>query len=173
MGNMDLELRREAEAARRLISGLQELQGDDDLQLRHDMVEGETGLVEVVAQALGEINECNIMITGIREQESWLGERRERLTRRKETLSALVEQAMLSTELTSLRLPGATLSVVRRPRSLEIVQEADIPARFWVLPEPPAPRLDRKALLAALNDAQDVPGAILGDVTYSLTVRRK
>ena len=137
------------------------------------MIEGETNLLEALRRALDELSECQMMITGIREQETFLAERRERVTKRRETLNALIEQAKLSTELTSVRLPTATLSVVRRPPTLEVVCEADIPSQFWVLPDPPAPRLDRKAVLAALQREQEVPGATLGDSSYSLTVRRK
>ena len=173
MSSVDIAMKREVEASRRLLVGLKELGMQDDLELRQDTIEGETGLPEAITEALGEIDECNMMITGIRERESWLSERRERLVRRRDTLNALIEQAMLSTDMMSMRLPTATLSLVRRARPLQVDCEADIPGRFWILPEPPAPRLDRKALLAELQEARAVPGASLGDFTYSLTVRRK
>ncbi|HEV7345625.1 MAG TPA: siphovirus Gp157 family protein [Devosia sp.] len=173
MSYVDVALKREVEAGRRLLMGLKDLGMEDDSILCQDTIEGETGLLEAITQALGEIDECTMMITGIREHESWLASRRERLAQRKENLNALIEQAMLSTDLMSMRLPTATLSLVRRARPLQLDCEADIPSRFWVLPDPPAPRLDKKALLAELNEARPVPGASLGDATYSLTVRRK
>ena len=80
---------------------------------------------------------------------------------------------MVLTEQPALRLPSATISVTRRPPGLVIADEADIPAQFWVQPDPPAPKLDKKALLAALNDNQVIPGAGLDNGSVSLTVRRK
>lgn len=65
-------LQRESSAARDLIAELQ----SNDAQLTHDMVEGETGLLEAVTAALDEIDDCEIIITGCKEKERQIADRR-------------------------------------------------------------------------------------------------
>jgi hypothetical protein len=51
-----------------------------------------------------------------------------------------------------------------------VVDEREIPEPFW---RPQPPKLDRKALLAALNAGQTVLGASLGNGSTTITVRTR
>jgi hypothetical protein len=42
---------------------------------------------------------------------------------------------------------------------LVITQEHAIPAQFWVQPEPPPKRIDKKALKAAIDAGERIDGA--------------
>lgn len=162
----------QVEAAKKLIGHIREIGSGDDAELVADTIEGETGLVEAIDRALGEIDECEILIDGLKIKESSFESRRRQIENRAERIRAAIEQAMLTTEQYSMKLPSATLSLAKRQPALVIVNEADIPSKFWIEQERPAPKLDKKALAAALV-AADVPGATLDNGSLSLTVRRK
>lgn len=161
------------EAARTLIRNLREQGLDDDAELIADTIEGETGFVEAIDAALAEIDECEIIIVGLKAKEEAFAERRRREETKADRIRALVEQAMLTTEQMSLKLPGATLSLSQRAPGLIVTNEADIPTKFWIEQERPAPKLDRKALTTALRAKEAIPGAGLDNGTISLSVRRK
>ena len=93
--------------------------------------------------------------------------------KRVERVRALIERAMVTLDLPTLRLPTATLSVAKRKPGLVVTDESAIPTRFYVQPDPPPPKLDKRALLQALNDNEAIPGAALDNGSISLTVRRR
>lgn len=163
---------RQAEAAKNLLAHLRSIGADEDAELVADTIEGETNLLEAVDAAVAEIDECDILIEGLRKKEAEFETRRKMIENRAERIRAAIEQAMLVTEQVSMKLPSATLSLAKRKRALVIVNEADIPSRFWVEQERPAPKLDKKALAEALV-AADIPGAALDNGSFSLTVRRR
>jgi hypothetical protein len=164
---------RQTEAAKSLLSSLRDQGVDDDVELVADTIEGETNLVEAIEAALALIDECDVLITGLKAKESEFEARRKMIERRAERVRALIEQAMLATDQTSLKLPTATLSLTKRAPGLIVVNEADIPSQFWIEQERPAPKLDKKSLTAALREKSDVPGATLDNGSVSLSVRRK
>jgi Siphovirus Gp157 len=54
--------------------------------------------------------------------------------------------------------------VIRRavnPPAVQVTDEAGIPAQYWWQPEPPPPRIDKKAVKEALQSGIAVPGAYL------------
>lgn len=158
-------LRREAEAAASLIQHL----SSDDVELNHDMVEGETSFLEAIDFALAEIDECEITIAGCKEKEAEIAARRSRAERRKDTLRGLIEQAILVADLPTVKRPTATITVKNLPPKYMIEDEAAIPARFWKQPEPV---LDRAALSSAFKDGEDIPGVGQTNGSTSLTIRR-
>lgn len=162
---------RELEAARQLLSDLR-ADGEHDADLEADSIEGETGLLEAIDAALSANDEDEALVIGLKAKEEAFASRRKAIEDRIERRTALIERAMLETEQTTLRLPTATLTLARRAPGVVISNEADIPSRFWVVPEAPAPRLDKKALKEALA-TETIPGATLDNGSVSLTVRRK
>lgn len=173
MAEVEFNIARQAEAAKRLVSSLR-LQGvDGDDELVADTIEGQTDLKEAIEAALAEIDECEIYIIGLKAKEAEFESRRSRLEERVDRIRAMIEQAMLTTEQQSLRLAGGTVSLNRRQPGLIVSKEADIPTRFWVEQERPAPKLDKKALAEALRNGESVPGANLDNGSFSLSLRRK
>jgi hypothetical protein len=173
MAEVEFNIARQAEAAKRLVSSLR-IQGvDGDEELVADTIEGQTDLHEAIEAALAEIDECEVHIIGLKAKEEEFRTRRSRLEDRVERIRALIEQALLTSEQPSMRLAGATISVNKRLPGLIVSNEADIPTRFWVEQERPAPKLDKKALTEALRNGESIPGATLDNGSFSLSVRRK
>jgi len=173
MAEVDFHVARQAEAAKRLLANLRSQGVDDDQELVADTIEGETTLLEAIRTALDEIDECEIQIVGLKAKEDAFSDRRVRLEKRVDRIKATTEQAMLATDQVNFKLPTGTLTLTKRAPGLIITNEADIPADFWIEQERPAPKLDRKALLKALNDKIPVQGAGLDNGSYSLSLRRK
>lgn len=170
--DIEYNMRRQMEAAKRLISSLKECGDDDDKELVTDMIEGQTGLLEAIDAALSQIDEGEILIVGIKAKEQSLEARRKAIETRNDRIRAIIEQAMLATAQMSLRLPSATLSLRKVAPALMVTNEADVPARFWIEQERPAPKLDKKALAEAVK-AGEIPGATLDNGSVSLSVRRR
>nr|WP_309550667.1 siphovirus Gp157 family protein [Rhizobium rhizogenes] len=163
----------QTEAAKRLIQNLHDQGLSDDAELVADSIEGQTNLAEALEEALSEIDECEILIVGLDEKIKAFDARKKMQADRAERIRALIEQALVSTEQKSMKLATATISLATRAPSLVIETESDIPARFWVEQERPAPKLDKKALSAALKANESIPGATLDNGSVSLTVRRR
>lgn len=170
---VEYTVRRQTEAAKKLITSLKDAGEADDAELVSDMIEGETGLSEAIEAALAEIDEGEILIVGLKAKEQAYETRRKMIEDRNERIRALIEQAMIATDQNTMRLTTATISLRKIAPALMIVNEADIPSRFWVEQERPAPKLDKKALASALNSKEIIPGAELDNGGLGLTVRRK
>lgn len=173
MSDTEHQLRRQTDAARELLTDLRGEGVDDDAEFREDTVEGETDIHGAIAQALAEIDEAEILIEGGKAKIEQIGTRVASEQKRVERVRALIERAMVTLELPTMRLPTATLSVAKRKPGLIVTDESAIPTRFYVQPPAPPPKLDKKALLEALNDNEAIPGASLDNGSVSLTVRRK
>ena len=170
--NAEHNLLRQTEAAKRLIKSLHDSGDGEDAELVAGMIEGETGLVEAIEAALSEIDECEVIIAGLKAKEQAFEARRKAAEARADRVRAMIEQAMLATDQTTLRLTTATVSLRKISPSLIVANEADIPARFWVEQERPAPKLDKKALAEAMK-TETIPGAALDNGGFALSIRRK
>lgn len=162
----------ETEAAKRLLARLRD-EGYDDAELVADTIEGETAIHEAIAGAIDQIDQLDILIIGSKAKEEAIADRRKAMEKRAEFIRASIEQAMLATEQECIPLPTATVFIAKRKPNLIVENEADIPSEFFAPQEPPAPRLDRKALMTALNEGRRIPGATLDNGTVSLSIRRK
>jgi hypothetical protein len=159
---------KEAQAVAALKESLRQLGADDDDALLLDSIEGETSLFEAIDKLLLKITEDVAMAKGADAAALAMTARAERFEKRAEASRALIEQALFIAELPKLERPAATLSLVNRPAKVEVAEEADIPAEFWKVGDP---KLDKKALLAALKEGRAVPGACLSNAAPSLTIR--
>jgi len=173
MQGTEFALRRQTEAARDLVTMLRTDGADDDAEFVADTIEGETDLFEAIKGALDEIDEAELLILGGKAKIEQINSRVASEERRVDRLRAAIERAILMAELpTPIKLPTATISIAKRKPGVVIDNESDIPARFFVQPPAPPPKLDKKALADALT-AEPVPGAHLDNGSVSLTVRRK
>ncbi|MGJ7039183.1 hypothetical protein J2Y63_002438 [Shinella sp. BE166] len=173
MANTAYSIARNTEAAKKLLLNIRAGGDGDDAELIADAIEGETGLLEAIGEALDTIDEEEVIQVGLKAKEGEFAARRLSSEKRVERIRASIEQAMLATEQTSFRLTTGTVTLSKRAPGLIISNEPDIPAEFWIEQERPAPKLDKKAVLRALNDKKAVPGAGLDNGSYTLSVRRK
>lgn len=139
---------------------------DDDL---FDSLDGATTLAEAVEALIGQALEDETLAGAIGERQAVLAARKSRLQRRAERVREMVAAAMEEAGVRRFEFAEATVSLTRRPPSVIVTDEAAIPDAFKV-PQPP--KLDRRALSAALKEGREVPGAMIGNGGTSLTVRR-
>lgn len=169
MSDVQHELSKEAAAARALLLSCKEALGDDE-QAIADTVEGETNLVEAIGSAVARLNEIAAHRDGLASYIKALKERETRLDTQTERIRQAIANGMDAGGLKKVELAHATISLRAAAASLGAVNEADIPSRFFV---DQAPKLDRRALLAALKDNEIVPGASLANGAPSISVRVK
>jgi len=158
-------LYREASAAAGLVASL----ASDDEVLLHDMVEGETSLLEAIEAALAEIDDCEVTVEGCRAKEAQFAERRNRAERRIEKVRGLVEQAMLVASLPKVKLATATLTVSNRPPAPFVDDESKVPSAYWKARDPV---IDKALINAAVKSGETIPGVSMTNGRTSLTIRR-
>ena len=195
MTHLDFTLRKETEAVRLLLDGMRALFSGDDTSLVLDTIEGETDLLEAIDAFIAEIDETDVLVTGLREKETQFATRRRSMEERVKRLRSLIEQAMAISEQHSLRRPAATLSLRRIPPDVVVMAEAEVPSEFFIPQPPPPPKLDKAGLRLALQECarrleaaaaiedpneretfrqaiRPIPGAMLGNGSFSLQIRR-
>ena len=161
-------LQRETEAARVLREALSAIPAMDDETVR-DTIEGETSLHELIAAVMLDINEDEILCTGIDKLMSDLHGRRARLEGRTEARRTAIQKAMETGEIKSLATPSGTLSLRNTPRGLEILDEWLVPDDYKI---PQEPKIDRKKIKDDLKDGKEIPGCTLNNGGQTLSIRR-
>lgn len=163
----DRSLQIETEAARSLLANMRDVIGDDEDAI-HDAIEGETNLIEAITNAVDRIFELEAHQEALAAQIKAMGERKSRFEVQSERIRTAICVAMGAADLKKLELPKATIS--RKPVAPKalIVNEAEIPSRFW---KPADPKLDRKAVLDALKAKESVPGAQLSNGSETISIK--
>ncbi|MDH7790699.1 siphovirus Gp157 family protein [Ochrobactrum sp. AN78] len=172
MKSISHSLLRQKEAAKTILAQLKEA-GIDDEESFEIAIESETNLLEVISKALDKIDEDDVLDAGLTAKIEAFTERRNAIRKQKDFLRTSIEQAMLIAEQETMRLPTATLTLRKVKPGTVIETEAEIPSRFWTPQETPAPKLNKKILLEALEAGETIPGARLDNGSIILTVRRK
>jgi len=160
-------LDRERKAAQALRESMASLRLDEDTV--RDTVEGETNLHEAIIAALLEITEFEALRDGVESVITKLAARKESFDNRIALLRSAIEQAMVIGEMESFKSPLATLSIKPTPPKVIVSDEAAIPTEYWKQRDPD---LDKRALLAALKDGIEIPGASLSNGGVTLQLRR-
>lgn len=162
----EAKLAREIEAAKVLKFALRE-ELEDDLELLHNTLEGETSLFEMIEAVTELIARDEEAVNGIKERMDKLATRKNRHTKRRDGRRAMIEQAMSIAEVTSIPLTEVTVTLAKNPDKLIIKDEAKIPSKFW---KPADPVLDKTALKKALKDGP-VEGAALEPAPMSIRIK--
>jgi hypothetical protein len=110
------------------------------------------------------------MAKGAKQAAADIEDRAKRLEAAVDRRRVVIEQAMAIAGLQKVIRPCATLSLTDRAASVIITDEASIPARFWKSGDP---KLDKKALKAALDADEQIEGASLSNRQPTLTIRVK
>lgn len=117
-----------------------------DQQIINDTLEGvemeieekAVGYAKVIRSLEGDMDEVD-------EEIQRLTERRNTIKENIDALKKNLEKAMIATGKTKFKTPLFSFSIQKNAPSLDLVDEAKVPERFWI---PQVPRLDRRALLA-------------------------
>lgn len=162
------ELHRETAAARVLLATYRDLLADDE-EATADAIEGETDLREAIRGGLVRLAEIRAIGVGMDDLLERLKKRRERYAEQQENLRTAILLAMEIAALTKIETDIGTATRKRTPPAVIVTEEAAIPSTYW---KPSDPRLDKKALLAALKEGATVPGAQLsnGGETIQITL---
>jgi len=161
------ELTNETQAALALIESLNHIIGDDE-QAQADAVEGETNLHEAIGDAMKRIVELDALMNGISSIIDNAKDRGDRFEAQRNRIREAIGMAMEAGGLRKLELPLGTISLKAVPPKVEITDESSVPAKFW---KPSDPRLDKRAVMEALKDKQDVPGAMLSNGGVTIQMR--
>jgi len=148
-----------------LVAAYPELAEDDEL--RADSIEGETDAYRVLGKIVAIERDANTMLLAIGERAKDLAARKDRYTRRKDAMRALLLRLLKAADLNKVSLPQATVSVGKGRAGVEIVDEILLPDNVVKMKREP----DKTAIKAALDAGEDVPGAMLREGQPSVTVR--
>lgn len=161
-------LQREMEAAKIIRAQLETLAPDDE-DLARDMIEGETGLVELIASIAAHEGEDKALLSGLKSYDEELDARKKRIASRIETRRALLASALEIAGLPKIETPSGTVSLAKVAPKAIIMDEAEIPTRFW---KAAAPVLDKKALNDSLKAGEEIPGATLSNGGQTIKITR-
>lgn len=148
-----------------LVAAYPELAEDDEL--RADTIEGETDAYRVLGKIVAIERDANTMLLAIGERANDLAARKDRYTRRKDAMRALLLRLLKAADLNKVSLPEATVSVGKGRAGVEIVDESLLPDNVVKMKREP----DKTAIKAALDAGDDVPGAVLRVGGETITVR--
>ena len=160
-------------------------------------IESETGFREMIEELLEHEAEADANIQKIKARKDELTVRQERYAQRKLTFRTLIASALEAAGLHKQETAFGTVSLSSVAPKAVVVDEAEVPTRFW---KPSDPTLDRKALTdelrrrakaldeaGALTDPAEreaavarvaadfpaIPGASLGNGCATITIRRR
>lgn len=169
-GRIGYRLEAEAQAARDLVNTIRETLTDDDDELIHDMIEGETSLLEVIHDAIDRIAMLESFDASLKARMEEMSGRRKRFAAQVDLIRAAVHHAMSLTGEKRFEFADATVSLRKTPATLIVDEPADIPSQFW---EPQPPKLDRRKLLDYLKNNNGIcAGASMSAPGETVSIRR-
>ncbi len=141
----------------------------DDDTLR-DTLEGMTNISEMLAEVLRSLLEDQSLAGALKTRMADMQERLSRFEERARKKRELVTTVMEQADLKKLAESDFTVSLRTSRPPLMIIDEEAIPRDFQ---KPQPDKLDRLALISALRDGRDIPGAVLGNPSMTISVRTK
>jgi hypothetical protein len=161
---LQLELHRHRYWLERLVA---EFPDADEATLR-DTLHGLTSVPEMIASVLRSYLDDLTLAAALGMRISEMQGRLSRLEARADRKRAMVTLAMEEADLKRLSEADFIVSLRPMPLPLAIINEEEIPEKYW---KPQPPKLDRQSLTAALRAGQSVPGASLGNARATISVR--
>ena len=143
---------------------------DVDEETLADTLEGETNLNAMLAEVIRSQLDDKAMVVACAIRIKEIGDRAKRLSDRAETKRNLVQHVMERAGLKKLTEPDMTVSLRATPVHVTITDAEIVPEEYW-LPQPP--KLNKEAIKVALKDGKNVLGALLGNISTTLSIRTK
>src|SRR4051794_39180336 len=141
-----------------------------DAETLADTLEGITDLHEMLAEVIRSALEDEALIDGLSTRLKDMKARLERLSDRAERKRGLALRVMREAEIQKLTAPDLTASLKQGAPTLEVRDEAVIPAVYW---KPQPSKLDKQGLLASLKAGVAIEGVALSSGEVQLSVRTK
>jgi Siphovirus Gp157 len=133
----------------------------------HDLIEGETSVLEMIDQLLSDVAGDAALIAGVDTVMADLAERKKRFKDRQAKTRELLLYVMQSLELRSLERPAATLAIRVSPQRVIITDEAAIPWHLIRIRQEP----DKAMIADAIKAGEQVPGAELSNQPETISIR--
>lgn len=130
---------------------------DNDPDLIRDSIEGETSLFEIMSAMVAADGEDEALVEAISAYVKTLNDRKSRVEKRIDVRRALMASAMEVAELPKLETAAGTVSRKAVAPKVIIIEESEIPSRFFVAQ---APKLDKTVLGKALKERAAALAAI-------------
>lgn len=163
---LSMEVQRYVLLRQRLIEAFPRI----DNETLHDTLEGITTLEELMAETIRSALVDESFRAGLNQRLDDMRARASRLEQRAAKKREWVLEAMRDAGLKKLEQADFTASVRTGVPSLVIAAESEIPSEYWVSQ---TPKLARQAVLRALKQGDEVPGAYLSNAKPNLSVRTK
>jgi hypothetical protein len=153
-----------------LADQLKGLYQDIDDETLLDTLEGISELPELIKALIRSSLDDDVLIGALKQRLEDMQVRLSRLKDRFERKRELACWAMTNAEMIKVEAEDFTLSLRQGPPRLEVTDQDQVPAEFFV-PQPP--RLDRSGLTSALKRGDVIPGTTLvnGDMHIAVRVR--
>jgi anion-transporting ArsA/GET3 family ATPase len=145
---------------------------DEDDDGLADTLEGMSALPEQIGAVVRSSDLDMALVEAIAKRMKELEARQQRLTHRFDTKRRLVAEAMERAGLRRVEAYDATITLAQKPAAVIITDRAAIPAAYLRLPPLVEPQPDKAAILAALKQGAEVPGAVLSNGGQRLSVRK-
>lgn len=142
--------------------------GDDDATIL-DTLDGEFDVFDLADALIGEMLGSRDLANAARERADEMRRRADRLDARADKRRALLVALLRAIGVTKLERPMATISLRTGQVSVLIEDEAAVPTQLCTVREVRTP--DKKAIRAALEAGESVPGARLSVGPETVTVR--
>ena len=167
-GDVARRLAIETEQARQIIHALRD--DADDEQLLADAIEVETSLPEAIDAALARLAELEAHSEALKQQMTALAARSGRFSAQGDRIREALMLALLASGQKRVERAVATVSIASKPAAVVITDEAALPSDM-LRHRPPEP--DKRAIKAAIDRGEMVPGALLGSGGVTLKINRK
>jgi hypothetical protein len=135
-----------------------------------DTLEGITDLREMVAEVIRSALEDEALASGLSTRLNDMKARLERLETRAGRKRQLALRVMSEADIQKLMQSDFTASLKQGAPTLDVVDEAKVPAAYW---KPQPSKLDRQGLLAALKAGVAIDGVAIGVAQTQLSVRTR
>jgi predicted phage gp36 major capsid-like protein len=148
-----------------------ELEKLDDMDERTllDTLEGETELLEAIAQIDEFILDAEADEAGAEAVITRLKDRKDRAARRQERLRTIVTQVMDSAGLKTAKTAGGTYTLREVAPAVVVEDESLIPSAYFTQSEP---KISKSKINEAVKAGETVPGTRMSNGGISLTIRR-
>jgi hypothetical protein len=164
---MTMNIFKEMTKTRDLLDQLSDYDWDADDIL--NAIQSETNLEEAIESVVDEIDNLTMLSKAAAERAAEMSARSKRLSEKASTLKTIVLQAMEIADQKKLTLPTCTISKKKLAPKVIILEESDIPADYFKIPDP---KVDTKALLADLKNGEAIPGATLSNGGLTIQIRK-
>lgn len=137
-------------------------ESDLDPQMLLDTLEGLQGDIEAKSRSVAMvILNLDSFADQVDEAAAAMAQRAKRIRERAAGIKTYLKTSMQATGITKIQCTEFTIALRKNPARADIVNEEAIPDEFREWPEPPPPRVNRKAVVDALKAGREVPGAQL------------